>query len=238
MELKKHKIRGMSILTLLSSLLIGGFSSNRALQAEIVVAGNADAIAPDIIDLHKALCRVAKANKQPGKNVLVFMGQDGVIHTILSGKENILEILGQNGKTKEEYIQFVSNILRQGELQQPNSHHGNNDYFHTEMLLAYVIIKNLKIDGFPCGLLLEQDLHVCSYKDMCPNCETVLKHLSAQLPGTQIFISSLEPYEFNGSLSRNGNDQFGNLKITDNFFRIAFYDAPEEPLPIDWKIFS
>jgi hypothetical protein len=162
------------------------------------------------------------------------MDPSGKIHIILSGKENVMTILNQNKKTEKEYLDFVHKIL--GQPQQRSTHHGNNDYYHTEMFLAYAITNNLTIDNISCGQLAEGDLHVYSLKDMCPNCERVLQYLIQQRPNTKIIVSSLMPYKFNGKISRDANKQFESPEIANNFFKFTFYDIPEPPLPIDWNL--
>jgi hypothetical protein len=240
MKLKKHKTQKMPIFTLALNLLLGTFYHSGTLLAEIkIAAGMSIALPQEVVDLHKTLCQVAKDNKQHGKNILVFRTPDGGNHILLSGRKNIIKILKENQQTTGDYMDFVAKIL--GE--EFTCYHGSNNYFHTEMLLAYAIINNLTIDNVACQSLLSRNLDICSYKDMCPNCEKILKYLSVLIYG-RFIVSSLKPYKFGDTatvnlVTRNSeNEQFRNPIISDNFLKIAFYDKPELPLPIDWDLFA
>ncbi|MDR2372224.1 MAG: hypothetical protein LBD60_03705 [Puniceicoccales bacterium] len=232
MSLKKQKNRRLLPFTLTTSLLIGGLCNDGTLQAKIMAAGgiNMEEVAPGATDTHKMLCQIANANRQQGKNTLTFMDLDGKIHIISSGNKSASRIFKGNKEEINKYITFIKDIIPEEQFKQHTRHHGLNDFLHTEMLLAYAIAENLPIDGVPCRQLTQRDIHIFSYKDVCPNCEKVLLWLSLRYPDIKIVISSLMPYELNGQMSRNENEQFKDLKIGNNLLKIALYDTPDLPL--------
>jgi hypothetical protein len=180
-----------------------------------------------------------QANKLRKPKMRAFWpGTADTIRVLHSGRKDVRKILRQNKKTPNEYTQFVDKILKKVSQKKINHPAGlprvrtPNDYYHTEMLLAYAILNNFTIGGVSCRSLLQQNLYICSYKDMCPNCGEFLKYLSFLIQGNLIFVST-QPYVFAHQSSRRKNEQFENLKITKNFFRIAFFDAPDPPLAVE-----
>jgi hypothetical protein len=109
-----------------------------------------------------------------------------------------------------------------------------SDLFHTEILLRYAMESGIKVTisrtetidfGTIAGL---PTINICSYNDMCCNCENVLAEFMQQHPRQKMYVSSINAYIHP---SRYAPYQFSINTSVNNIFKVAFTDQEDAKSP-------